>query len=490
MSAAFDDTRFDGAPDASFYRAAAALGRRFSPYARTGRVRSVVGLLVEVEGVRPPIGAFCDIASAAGAAPVAGGAPETTWLPAEVVGFRDDVTLVMPLGSLQGLSVGAPVHVRASADRVACGDETLGRVLDGLGRPIDGGPPLSGERTTPIEAEPVSTVERARIERPLDLGLRALNTFSTVGQGMRLGIFAGSGVGKSTLLGQLASQADVDVSVIALIGERRREVREFIERDLGEAAARSVVVVSTSDEPAPMRARAARTATAIAEGFRDEGLRVLLMMDSLTRFCTAQREIGLATGEPPTTRGYTPSVWSQLPKLVERAGTTHGLGSITGLYTVLVEGDDMNEPVADAARSLLDGHIELSRKIAERGRFPAVDVLSSVSRVMPDVTTPEHQALARRARQLMATYRDAEDLISVGAYQQGADPEIDRARAAWPALQAYLTQPRGEVTPLAEGLQVLDALLAGEPAAALPGTPNAAPSGAGAPGATFGGAEA
>lgn len=446
--------------DADFYSAAAALGRDFPVFERAGRVRGVVGLLVEVEGLRPPIGAFCEIDSE--------GAPEAT-LPAEVVGFRDEVTLVMPLGPLHGLCVGAKVRVRGTADAVPSGVATLGRVLDGLGRPIDGGGPIGHDTTMPLEAEPVPTVGRARIEHPLDLGLRALNTFSTIGQGMRIGIFAGSGVGKSTLLGQLASQAEVDVSVIALIGERRREVREFIERDLGDALSRSVVVVSTSDEPAPMRTRAARTATAIAEGFRDQGRRVLLMMDSLTRFCTAQREIGLATGEPPTTRGYTPSVWSQLPKLVERAGTTSGPGSITGLYTVLVEGDDMNEPVADAARSLLDGHVELSRKIAERGRFPAVDVLSSVSRVMPDVTDERHRTLARRARQLMATYRDAEDLISVGAYQQGTDPEIDRAREAWPALQAYLTQPRGEVSSIEEGLAQLEALL---PVEGVPGVEN------------------
>lgn len=438
------------AVDPGFYRAARSAAHLFRPFERIGRVRSVVGLLVEVDGVRPPIGAFCEIDTGAES-----GAP----LPAEVVGFRDDVTLVMPLGSLNGLCVGAAVRAAGRSESVPCGDGCLGRVVDGLARPIDGLGPLDASRETPLEAEPVATVDRARIARPLDLGLRALNTFTTIGQGMRMGIFAGSGVGKSTLLGQLASQADVDVSVIALIGERRREVREFIERDLGEALSRSVVVVSTSDEPASMRTRAARTATAIAEGFRDEGKRVLLMMDSLTRFCTAQREIGLATGEPPTTRGYTPSVWSQLPKLVERAGTTRGEGSITGLYTVLVEGDDMNEPVADAARSLLDGHIELSRKIAERGRFPAIDVLSSVSRVMPDVTEDRHRELASVARQLMATYRDAEDLIAVGAYQEGTDPAIDRARVAWPLLQTWLKQPRGEVSSIEEGLLSLQGIL-------------------------------
>ncbi|HPG25790.1 MAG TPA: FliI/YscN family ATPase [Myxococcota bacterium] len=425
----------------------------WTPGAVDGRVRAVVGMLVEVDGLRPPIGAFCEILPAAGS--------ETERLPCEVVGFRQDVTLMMPLGVLRGVRVGAPVRLRPRAERVPSGRGCLGRVIDALGRPIDGRGALAEVRWRPLESDPVGSVTRARIERPLDLGLRALNTFATVGQGMRLGIFAGSGVGKSTLLGQLASQADVDVAVIALVGERRREVREFIERDLGQALERSVVVVSTSDEPAPMRARAARAATAVAEGFRDEGARVLLMMDSLTRFCTAQREIGLAAGEPPTTRGYTPSVWSQLPRLVERAGTTAGEGSITGLYTVLVEGDDMNEPVADAARSLLDGHIELKRSIAERGRYPAIDVLTSLSRVMPDVTTPEHRALASQARQILATYRDAEDLISVGAYQDGADPRIDRARKLEPALQTFLSQPRGERTSIADGLAALRGVLGG-----------------------------
>lgn len=432
----------------------------WSPGVPFGRVRAVVGLLVEVEGIRPAIGSFVEIETEP--APSPSGA-----LAGEVVGFRGEATLVVPLGRLEGLRIGAIVRERRSGHRAPSGPGCLGRVLDGLGQPIDGAGPLRKVTRVAVEAEPASVVGRRRIERPLELGLRALDVFTTVGEGMRLGIFAGSGVGKSTLLGQLAAQADVDVSVIALIGERRREVREFIERDLGDALGRSVVVVSTSDEPAPMRTRAARTATAIAEGFRDRGLRVLLMMDSLTRFCTAQREIGLAAGEPPTTRGYTPSVWSQLPKLLERAGTSTGRGSITGLYTVLVEGDDMNEPVADAARSLLDGHVELSRRIAERGRFPAIDVLSSVSRVMPDVTTSEHGQLAREARRLLSTYRDAEDLISVGAYQEGADANVDRARQLKPALEAFMTQPRGEVTSLDAGIERLRTLLApASPAAA------------------------
>lgn len=435
--------------DADFYRRAAEAVHAWRARRVDGRVRSVVGLLVEVEGIRAGLGGFCEIATAEG--PVS----------CEVVGFREGTTLVMPLGPLHGTRVGLPVRERVRAERVPTGAGCLGRVLDGLGRPIDEAGPLRDVCWRALDGEPVPTVRRARIERPLDLGLRALDGFTTLGEGMRLGIFAGSGVGKSTLLGQLASQASVDVAVIALIGERRREVREFIERDLGDALARSVVVVSTSDEPAPLRTRAARAATAIAEGFRDEGRRVLLMMDSLTRFCTAQREIGLAAGEPPTTRGFTPSVWSELPKLLERAGTSTGAGSITGLYTVLVEGDDMNEPVADAARSLLDGHVELSRRIATRGRFPAIDVLSSVSRVMPDVTSEEHQQLARQARRLLATYREAEDLISVGAYQDGADPEIDRARRLQPALEAFLTQPRGERCGLEEGVAQLRELLAG-----------------------------
>jgi len=439
------------AVETPFFEAARRRLPALERYAVSGRVRSVVGLLVEVEGIRPELGAFCSIETGDPTRPLEG----------EVVGLRAGTALVMPFGELRGIRVGAPVRLEAGVDRVPTGLGCLGRVLDALGRPIDGKGPLVDVVHRPIESAPVGTVTRARIAEPLDLGLRALDVFATVGRGMRIGIFAGSGVGKSTLLGQLASHAAVDVSVIGLIGERRREVREFIERDLGDALARSVVVVSTSDEPATLRTRGARVATAIAEGFRDSGRDVLLMMDSLTRFCTAQREIGLATGEPPTTRGYTPSVWSQLPKLVERAGTTEKTGSITGLYTILVEGDDMNEPVADAARSLLDGHVELSRRIAERGRFPAVDVLSSVSRVMPDVTTDEHRALAREARQLLAIHRDAEDLISVGAYVEGSDPMIDRARKLQPALQAFLNQPRGEVTSPAEAVTRLRALLRG-----------------------------
>ncbi len=428
---------------------ARALLADWRPWSVAGRVRSVVGLCVEVEGLRPPVGALCQIEA------------DDEPVDAEVVGFRGPLALLMPLRRIAGLREGAAAWLSSGEATVPSGPGCLGRVLDGMGRPIDGGPPLANVTPRSLDSRPLTAVGRDRIEAPLDLGLRAVNGFATLGQGMRMGIFAGSGVGKSTLLGRLARQADVDVSVIALIGERRREVREFIERDLGDALARSVVIVSTSDESAPLRSRAARAATAVAEGFRDAGQRVLLMMDSLTRFCTAQREVGLAAGEPPTTRGYTPSVWSALPQLLERAGTSTGQGSITGLYTVLVEGDDMNEPVADAARSLLDGHIELSRSIAQRGRFPAIDVLGSVSRVMPDVTTDEHRALATLAREVLATFRDAEDLISVGAYQEGSDPAIDRARRLAPALESFLSQAGDDVTSLPETVEGLRRILAG-----------------------------
>ncbi len=459
-------------PDRAFFAQALSIVREWQPGEWDGRVRAIVGTLVECEGLEAPIGAYCEILTrdrvvvaparthadelARHTAP-----PGASVVPCEVVGFRESVTLLMPLGGLSGVRVGAQVRLRHRADRIPCGEGCLGRVLDGLGRPIDGRGGLARVLWRPIEGEPVAAVSRARIRRPIESGLRAIDLFTTVGEGMRLGIFAGSGVGKSTLLGQLASQAEIDVAVIALVGERRREVREFLERDLGRALARSVVVVSTCDEPASMRTRAARAATAIAEGFRDEGRRVLLMMDSLTRFCTAQREIGLAAGEPPTTRGYTPSVWSHLPQLLERAGTCAGAGSITGLYTVLVEGDDMNEPVADAARSLLDGHIELLRRIAQKGRFPAIDVLSSVSRVMPDVTEAEHLSLARRAREALATYRDAEDLIAVGAYQEGADERIDRARRLEPALAGLLAQARDERSSMEPALTRLRELVEG-----------------------------
>jgi len=418
------------------------------PLAADGVVRSLVGTLLEGEGVAARVGSVCRVEGDGGRA-----------VEAEVVGFREGRTLLMPLHGVSGVAPGDRLHVLQTRAEVPAGPACLGRVLDGLGRPIDDGPPLEGAEPVSLYREPEPSVTRERVRRPLELGVRALDTFTTVGQGMRIGIFAGSGVGKSTLLGQIARHTDADVAVIALVGERRREVREFLERDLGAARERSAVVVSTSDEAPLLRVRAAFAATALAERFRDEGLHVLLMMDSLTRFCMALREIGLAAGEPPTTRGYTPSVWSCLPQLLERSGTSPGGGSVTGIYTVLVEGDDHNEPVADAARSLLDGHVSLSRRLAERGHYPAIDVLASVSRVMGDVTREEHRQLAVRARSALATYRDAEDLISVGAYQAGSDPAIDAARALKRPLDDFLRQPPDERSDLASSLAALRGIL-------------------------------
>lgn len=430
--------------------------RAFEPIEVEGRVCTVVGTVIEGEGVTARLGSVCRVEPEAGE----GG------FEAEVVGFRDGRFLLMPLADPDGVAPGARIRVLGRRSRVPSGEACLGRILDGLGRPIDDGPPLDDAPTVAIHRAPESAVKRDRISQPLDLGVRAINTFCTVGRGMRLGIFAGSGVGKSTLLGQIARHTKSDINVIALIGERRREVREFIERDLGDALERSVVVVSTSDEAPLLRVRAAHAATAIAESFRDQGHSVLLMMDSVTRFCTALREIGLAAGEPPTTRGYTPSVFSQLPRLFERAGTSPTGGSITGLYTVLVEGDDLNEPVADASRSLLDGHVALSRRLAERGHFPSIDVLASVSRVMGDVASEAHIELARSAREAMATYAEAEDLISVGAYQSGSDARIDTARLLHDPLRAFLQQRADDSTSIAAGLDALNQLFGAQPASA------------------------
>jgi flagellum-specific ATP synthase len=423
---------------------------------RAGRVRAVVGSVVEVEGLgETRVGAVCRVEPATG-----GGAG----FRAEVVGFRDGRHLLMPLEARIGVAPGwrvAPARARAE---VPGGVAVLGRVLDGLGRPIDDGPPLEGAESVPLFRAPVPAFGRPRVSQPIDLGVRSLNALTTAGRGGRLGIFAGSGVGKSTLLGQIARYTACDVAVIGLVGERGREVREFLERDLGEGLARSVVVVATSDESPALRVRAAQAATALAEGFRDAGKHVLLLMDSLTRFCMALREIGLAAGEPPATRGYPPSMWSALPALVERAGTAPGGGSITGIYTVLVEGDDQLEPVADAARSLLDGHVVLSRELAERAQFPPVDVLASVSRVMSDVVSPAHRALAQRTREALAVWRNAEDLVATGAYQNGSDPRIEWARRLEPALRRFLVQPPEERADLASTVAALKQILDAEPA--------------------------
>jgi flagellum-specific ATP synthase len=346
----------------------------------------------------------------------------------------------MPLGELGGISAGSDVVSLGKPLQVGLSRALLGRVLDGLGRPLDGRGPIAGAVPAEISGRPPNALTRRRVDTPLSLGVRAIDGLLTCGRGQRVGIFAGSGVGKSTVLGMIARNTEADVNVIALVGERGKEVRDFVERDLGEIGLqRSVVVVATSDQPALVRIKAAFVATRIAEYFRDDGLDVMLMMDSVTRFAMAQREVGLAIGEPTTTRGYTPSVFALLPKLLERAGTSD-CGTITGLYTVLVDGDDMNEPVADAVRSILDGHIVLSRKLAAANHYPAIDILASVSRVMGDVVSPQHGAAASAVRDLMATYREAEDLINIGAYVAGSNPRVDLALARNDEIRAFLRQ--------------------------------------------------
>jgi FliI/YscN family ATPase len=421
-----------------------------APFAVEGRVVALVGTRVEAEGLASPVGSLVRID--AGGAAVA----------AEVVGFRSRTTLLATLEDPSGLAVGAPVLPTPEVDAAPAGASCIGRVLDGLGRPVDGGPALLRPVRRGTASKAAAALRRRRIDRPVDLGVRAINALLTVGEGARLGLFAGSGVGKSVLLGQIVRGTQADANVIALIGERGREVREFVERDLGGALARSVVVVATSDEAPVLRKRAALLATSLAEDLRAGGARVLLLMDSLSRFCAAQREIGLSAGEPPATRGYPPSVWSALPQLLERAGNADGPGSITGLYTVLVEADDPDDPIADACRSLLDGHIVLSRRLAERGQFPAIDVLASVSRVMSDVVSPERQALVARARALLATWAEAEDLVSLGAYPAGSDPRIDEALRLVPRLRAFLAQARDEQASVDESFCALAQALGGE----------------------------
>lgn len=406
------------------------------PTQLSGRVVQVVGLTIEAVGVDAQVGEVCEILSFG-----------TNILLSEVVGFRNERTLLMPLGDMQGIQPGSPVNPTRSVFRAPVGKVLLGRVLDGLGKPLDGKGPLGEVETMPIYAAAPHPLTRQPISQPLVTGVRAIDGLLTIGKGQRIGIFSGSGVGKSILLGSLARNARSDISVIGLVGERGREVQEFIERDLGpEGLKRSVVVVATSDQPALVRMKAAWVATTVAEHFRSQGADVIFMMDSVTRFAMAQREVGLAIGEPPASKGYTPSVFSLLPKLLERAGTSVN-GSITGFYTVLVEGDDFNEPISDSVRSILDGHISLSRDLAARNHYPAVDVLRSVSRVMAYVTTEEHRRYAAEMRKLMATYEKARDLVNIGAYLHGSDPEIDASLAALPKINAFLQQPAEEATP-------------------------------------------
>jgi flagellum-specific ATP synthase len=396
----------------------------------SGKITQIVGLVIESQGPSVNLGDLCYIS------PRNDGAK----IPAEVVGFRQNRVLLMPIGEMQGIGPGCEVFSAHQALKVNVGHHLLGRILDGLGNPMDDKGPLAVQNEYPLHCIPPHPLSRSRIEKKLSVGVRTIDGLMTLGRGQRVGIMAGSGVGKSTLLGMIARNTEADINVIALVGERGREVREFIERDLGEEGLkRSVVVVATSDQPALVRIKGAMTATAIAEYFRDQGLDVVLMMDSVTRFAMAQREVGLTVGEPPATRGYTPSVFAMLPKLLERSGTGEK-GSITGIYTVLVDGDDMNEPIADAVRSILDGHIVLSRSIAAQNHYPAIDVLGSVSRVMLDIVDKEHYKAAQQMRSILATYREAEDLINIGAYATGSNANIDKAILAIDSVNAFLQQ--------------------------------------------------
>lgn len=415
-----------------------------------GRITQVIGLVLESTGPSSSLGEVCVIKSKDG---------EDLCL-SEVVGFRNNRVLSMVLGDAEKISPGSEIVATGQTLSVSVGDALLGRVIDGLGRPLDGkGEIETGERRS-IHGVPPNPLDRKRITEPVATGVRSIDTLLTCGKGQRVGIFSGSGVGKSVLLGMIARDTSADVNVIALVGERGREVGEFIDRELGpEGLRRSVVVVATSDQPALIRIKAAFMATAIAEYFREQGLDVMLLMDSVTRLAMAQREVGLAIGEPPTTKGYTPSVFAMLPKLLERAGNGKR-GSITGLYTVLVEGDDMNEPVADAVRSILDGHIVLSRRLASAGHYPAVDVLESVSRVMPMITTDEHRHAAQRMVDLVATYRESEDLINIGAYVKGSNPRIDQAIAAIQNIRTFLKQDADERVEFGSGVKQLIKMMA------------------------------
>jgi flagellum-specific ATP synthase len=417
------------------------------PLTYGGVVRDVVGLLIESSGPKVKMGEMCYLLPDSGV-PVL----------SEAVGFKDGRVLLMPYGELDGVSPGTPVEATGRQLNVPVGEGMLGRVVDALGFPMDKKPWWAVDKHYPTTERPPSPLERGRIREPLATGVKAIDGLLTLGEGQRIGIFSGSGVGKSTLMGMIARNTSGDMNVIGLIGERGREVREFIERDLGpEGLKRSVVVVATSDEPALMRIKAAWVATAIAEYFRDRGLSVLLMMDSLTRWCMAMREVGLATGEPPTTRGYTPSVFAQLPKLLERAGKS-SRGSITGIYTVLVEGDDMDEPIADAARGILDGHIVLSRELAQLGHYPSIDVLSSVSRLMTVVTSEAQREAAKELRAVLATYRKAEDLINIGAYVKGSNERIDHALAYVDRVNQFLRQGINEMHSFEETVSLLTGL--------------------------------
>ena len=402
----------------------------FYPYRIYGKVNQVVGLVIEGKG---PISSVGDTALIH---PIDNSPP----IDAEVVGFKDGKTLLMPLGDLRGVGIGSRILSRRKAVNAVVGEGLLGRVIDGLGNPMDGKGPIQCNESVPIYRDTVNPMKKKRITEPLDLGLRSINGLLACGKGQRVGIFAGSGVGKSVLLGMIARHTEANVNVIGLIGERGREVREFIERDLGDGIDHSVVIVATSDQPPLIRVRGAFLTIAIAEYFRDRGDDVLLLMDSLTRFSMAQREIGLAIGEPPTSKGYTPSVFSLLSRLLERAGNGETGGTMTGIYTVLVEGDDLDDPIADSARSILDGHIVLSRKLADQNHYPPIDVLRSISRLMKDITNKEHIAYAGKIIEILSEYDRAEDLINIGAYTQGTNQKIDYAVSMIDKVKTFLTQ--------------------------------------------------
>lgn len=422
---------------------------RVDPIEVSGRVTQAVGIVVEGYGPMTTVGELCRITREAAGGPIA----------AEVVGFRGDHVLLMPLGDMQGIGPGSRITMSGQVASLAVGPSLLGRVLDGCGNPMDGKGPVAATERYPLHAAPPNPLQRTRLRTPLDLGVRAINGFLTCGRGQKMGIFSGSGVGKSVLLGMISRYTKADVNVIALIGERGREVNEFLERDLGaEALGRTVVVVATSDQAPLIRLRAALVATTIAEYFRDAGKQVLLLMDSLTRLAYSQREVGLAIGEPPTTKGYTPSVFTLLPKLLERVGTGPGAGTITGLYTVLVDGDDLADPIADTVRSILDGHIVLSRTLAARNHFPAIDLLQSTSRVMRDIVGRTHYEAARKLLELVARYRQSEDLVVLGAYKPGMNAALDRAVQAQEAINDYLRQDVDQAAGLPSSVQQLEAL--------------------------------
>ena len=422
---------------------------RCEPIKYYGRVSQVIGLTIESVGPSVKIGEICYIYTFKDSVP----------LMAEVVGFKEKKVLLMPLGDMEGIGPGSKVEATGSSLKVKVGSHLLGRVLDGLGKPLDGNSPIQSSVSYQVMGHPLNPLERTKIETPLPLGVRCIDALLTCGTGQRIGIFSGSGVGKSTLLGMIARNTQADVNVIALIGERGREVREFMDNDLQEEGLRrSVVIVATSDQPPLIRMKGALLASAVAEYYRDQGLNVMLMMDSITRFSMAQREIGLAIGEPPVTKGYTPSVFAILPKLLERSGTS-SKGSITGLYTVLVDGDDLNEPIADAVRGILDGHIVLSRKLANRTHYPAIDVLGSLSRVMPNIVSKEHVQQANKIKEVLSTYQEAEDLISIGAYARGSNRKIDFAIDRIETINGFLQQDVNEKASFHETISEMNALL-------------------------------